>query len=219
MSGTIPRTKYEWEGSVQPPPPVAPGWRSEMRPQSTPLVFSQEDVDRFWSRVDRSGGPDACWPWQGPPNGKGYGSLGFGGHVLGAHVVAFIVTHGLVPEGNEVCHHCDNPPCCRPKHLFAGTSSQNQLDCVRKGRNVHRTHPELLARGERHGRYTKPESRLQGRANRGGVRKLTADEARAIRVAYRSGGVTQEQLGQRYGIGQAQVSRIIHGQRWAWLDD
>src|SRR5689334_7900007 len=29
--------------------------------------------DEFWSRVDRSGGPTACWPWMGPRTKDGYG--------------------------------------------------------------------------------------------------------------------------------------------------
>jgi hypothetical protein len=36
----------------------------------------------------------------------------------------------------EACHTCDNPKCCNPKHLFAGTRQQNNDDKIAKGRGV-----------------------------------------------------------------------------------
>lgn len=87
-------------------------------------------ASRFWSRVDSSGGPDACWPWQGELNDNGYGRLRFGGKMEVAHRVAYELTHGAIPAVRFVCHSCDNPPCCNPAHLWVGTAIDNLRDCV-----------------------------------------------------------------------------------------
>lgn len=91
-------------------------------------------VDRFWSRVDTSGGPDACWPWTRGQLAGGYGSFRFSDRNHGAHRVSWTLTHGGIPEGMCVCHHCDNPPCCNPRHLFLDSNEGNIADRVAKSR-------------------------------------------------------------------------------------
>lgn len=39
----------------------------------------------------------------------------------------------LLPE-IQICHHCDTPLCCNPRHLFPGSRSDNAQDAIRKGR-------------------------------------------------------------------------------------
>lgn len=99
-------------------------------------AFTLEDkVSSFWEKVDRSGGPDACWNWQGAITAKwGYGCFGIGGNVTrGAHKLAWLFTHGN-PNGLCVLHRCDNRLCCNPAHLFLGTKMDNHEDMVAKGR-------------------------------------------------------------------------------------
>ena len=112
-------------------------------------------AERFHPKVDRSGGPDACWPWLGASLPRGYGHLGErvarGRHrMVYAHRVAWELHHGrAVPQDTMVLHHCDNPPCCNPAHLFLGTQRDNMQDCARKGRQVFQQHPERAPIGER----------------------------------------------------------------------
>jgi hypothetical protein len=93
------------------------------------MVFTKE---RFWKRVNKTA---TCWLWTGPPHGNnGYGVTCRHGKVQKAHVVAYELTHGSVPEGRKVLHKCDTPLCVRPDHLFIGSQRDNALDMLRKGR-------------------------------------------------------------------------------------
>lgn len=96
-------------------------------------------ADRLWSRVTKG---DNCWEWTGARNHKGYGEIGADGRVQKAHRIAWVLTYGPIHDGVDVLHRCDNPPCCRPDHLFLGDDADNMADMVRKGRSKQsqRTH-------------------------------------------------------------------------------
>src|SRR5690348_4092351 len=93
--------------------------------------------DRFNAKVDRSSGPNACWPWTGSVDTGGYGHIrNESGKMASAHRLAFEIAFGYWPGEMHVLHRCDNPRCVNPSHLFLGTHEQNMLDMASKGRAV-----------------------------------------------------------------------------------
>lgn len=92
---------------------------------------------RFWSKVQK--GP-SCWLWQAARHRRGdgvdtYGQVYYKGRPRRAHIVAWALAHGALPDGGlAVCHRCDTPLCVRPDHLFVGTAKENMQDAAQKGR-------------------------------------------------------------------------------------
>ena len=151
-------------------------------------TLSPTERSRFLSNIDRSGGPDACWPWSGSTLASGHGRLTAGPckDAL-AHRLLWELERGPIPHGMVVRHTCDNPPCCNPDHLEVGTHAENRADCVKRNRH---------ARGDAHGR-----------------RKLTQAQALQIRTA--SAGRTHAQIAADFGVSRSVVTKIRNGQIWS----
>lgn len=80
--------------------------------------------------------PTGCLEWQGVRSHKGYGQMTHVRRCLRVHREVYRLTHGGIPEGYVVRHTCDNPPCCNPDHLVAGTQKQNVADREARGRSA-----------------------------------------------------------------------------------
>ena len=87
----------------------------------------------FLDRV-KTVGKSECWEWQGGIGKDGYGVVWLLGAQFRAHRIAYLLENGGIPDGALICHHCDNPKCCNPSHLYAGTTVENRRDCIRRGR-------------------------------------------------------------------------------------
>lgn len=96
------------------------------------MKLTDKDKSRFWSKVDKSGD---CWTWTASKNHGGYGQFGANGKGYISHRVSWSISNGDIPKGMLICHHCDNPPCVNPDHLFLGTYQDNMDDKMRKGRH------------------------------------------------------------------------------------
>jgi hypothetical protein len=94
--------------------------------------MTNKQIERFWEKVEKTEG---CWNWTAAKK-HGYGSVKWGGRMRIAHRIAFEIECGSIPEGMQVCHHCDNPACVRPSHLFLGTQKDNMRDMIVKGRQA-----------------------------------------------------------------------------------
>lgn len=90
-------------------------------------------INRFLDKVEKRG-PNDCWLWVSAKTNDGYGEITIDGQLIYAHRFSYELFVGPIPDGLCVCHHCDNPPCCNPKHLFTGSRKDNAQDMVRKGR-------------------------------------------------------------------------------------
>ena len=95
------------------------------------MEWTQKDLDRFWSKVEKKQG---CWEWIGPIASHGYGRFTRGRKWEDtSHRIAFALSHGPIPEGLVVRHRCDNKRCCNPAHLELGPQGENVRDMFRRG--------------------------------------------------------------------------------------
>lgn len=145
-------------------------------------------TERFWSKVDKTGGLNACWLWKGGKMPKGYGRFWDGEKDTLAHRFAYELVHGAL--GKLYClHSCDTPACVNERHLFAGTHDDNMADMATKKRSGRYSKPERSARGERHGRAA-----------------LT--DRQAALILGLKGCAPQTHVARLFGISQAHVSAI-----------
>lgn len=96
--------------------------------------MSDKDIARFWGKINVKGSNE-CWPWKNSTRGSlGYGQFRIGEKICDAHRIALELMKGPLQKGRYILHDCDNPKCCNPRHLTAGTQKGNMDDMTEKGR-------------------------------------------------------------------------------------
>jgi hypothetical protein len=131
--------------------------------------------------------PNGCLEWTGLTDADGYGRIGLDYRNVGTHRVAWELHNGPLPERTQVCHHCDNPPCCDPDHLFLGTNAENMVDKVAKKRH----------------RFGETSTNL----------KLT--QAQVVEIRGRVvAGAAQKPLAAEYGVTPQAINLIVKRRNW-----
>lgn len=177
--------------------------------------LSSERRAAFESRIDRSSGPDACWPWMRGCNAGGYGQFSVNGRDQGAHRIAYELENGPVLDDLCVLHRCDNPSCCNPRHLFVGTRADNNRDREAKGRSYRPVCPlEKLSRGDQH--YARRTPGKLARGEKHGRTPLTAKDVCAIRKRA-AAGETQAALAREYNVSANAVNKIVRRKSWSHI--
>jgi len=159
----------------------------------------------FFSKVDKSGGESACWPWAGCKNQSGYGVTSIDGKYTATHRAAYFYANGITETHLCVCHSCDNPPCCNPGHLFLGTSPENTANMVSKGRQ---------SKGKSHSDALMP-SRKRGEENNLSV--MTDEKVMELRKLYSETKIRLKDLAKQFGISYGGAQKIVLGIVWKHL--
>lgn len=138
--------------------------------------------ERFFSRFSKL--KNGCWQWNAHADKDGYGVLPGANQNTRAHRLSYEIHIGPIPDGMIVCHHCDNPGCVNPEHLFVGTAKDNAQDALQKDRHY---------LGEKNGRA-----------------KLTAEYVEKIKKS----DLSYVELGSIYGVSKSTISNIKRGKGW-----
>lgn len=163
---------------------------------------SSKDILRFWKHVAKEH-PDKCWIWKLKTNRKGYGKLNINHENFLAHRISWVITNGPIPSDICVLHHCDNPSCVNPHHLFLGTRSENNADSHSKRRGVwqkgEKKRPELILRGTQHANSV-----------------FTEEDVREIRTRL-STGEQKSKIASDFGVSIFAIYAISKRLTWAHL--
>lgn len=153
----------------------------------TNLILKSKDVNRFYSKINKTDNDEECWTWR---DYSSYGMFGLNGGTELAHRVAYANGYGEFDKKLCVLHKCDNPPCCNPKHLFLGTKADNTHDMFDKGRSG-------------------VAGNTWNRGEKCGGAKLTNAQVLEIRKRYTKGVITHAKLAEQYGVSRVAITYVL----------
>ena len=141
------------------------------------------------SKIGKIVNKDECIIWERATNGNGYPVKWINGKAQSYLRHKWRLEHGDIPKGRCICHHCDNPSCINPKHIFLGSYADNMHDMIAKGR-------ARYAYGVFHGRS-----------------KLTPEKVLEIRKKFNEG-VTIKVLHKEYGMSRTAIHKVVYRITW-----
>ena len=165
---------------------------------------TQTVMERYLSKVDSSGGPDACWPWTGGTFSNGYGRLALDDAArssVRSHRWGYETLVGPIPDGLIVRHTCDAPLCHNPTHWLLGTFAENSADMTTRGRS---------ARGTRNAASKLTDADVIE------IRRLAAGTARG---KGRRGQITLGEIAERFGVTPPVIRLIRDGITWTHVGE
>jgi hypothetical protein len=167
-------------------------WNKDGAPIFVGSKRTESTLDRIVRQI-RLGGPNGdCWEWTGARSPRGYGKTIIGRGAARkdwrVHRAVWMLVYGEIDDKALICHKCDHPPCCNPRHLFVGTQKENIAD--------------MLSKGRRH----------NNKGSKHGLAKLTEQQVSELRTLRRSGWKLTE-LASRYGVTFQYVSYVS---RFGW---
>lgn len=103
-----------------------------------------------WSRVADIKAD--CWPWEGRKLASGYGILstrnqpGAPSCLTASRAMLAARLGRWLKRAEFACHHCDNPACVNPTHIYLGSAKTNTSDMIRRGRKAKKHKPHKRSR-------------------------------------------------------------------------
>lgn len=146
-------------------------------------------TDRFWEKVNKRAGSE-CWLWTGSKTHFGYGIMHIGPDAWVVHRISWVIHFGEIPPGLYVLHRCDVPNCVRPSHLWLGTYTDNNQDCLRKGRRI------------------MPKGECVASS------KLTGEDVITIRNLFDTGKHSKAGIARMFGVTDTMIGNIIRRKWW-----
>lgn len=162
--------------------------------------------ERIRRRIEVS--PYGCWNWASPNSlvGRGRGYVSINGKPMLHHRAIWTLLRSEIPAGAFLCHHCDNPRCGNPQHLYVGDEKTNVRDMWERGRHWTQQQPERAkAVGFESGRKN---NWARGSANP--KAKLTQAQASEIAVSSEK----TRSLAARFNVNRTTIQRIRRGAAW-----
>jgi hypothetical protein len=102
------------------------------------------------------------------------------------------ITKGEIPLNHVIMHSCDNPNCINPSHLSSGTTQENTLDMISKGR--------------------------QAKGSRVGGSKLTEEKVLEI-IKLLKIGITHREIAKKFGVHRSNIGYIKNKKIWSYLTE